>query len=218
MPPSPPTPRSPPPSIWCRGRRQRPALLAPSHPAGLRQATVDLWTPLLWMPRRQGPASLMVPVWPAVLWMEMRLGALRVPRRQWPASRGLPRRLEVLLREVEAEAEAVASSDQDLAMAALMAAAVASLWDSHSCQRPAAAETFSGASASRCVAPKCEGLDIVCRKACTLPTSPPPTLAAQPCACAAIQLRTRRPVVALLLELLPTSGPTVGWQLTRPLL
>ena len=43
----------------------------------------------------------MVPVWPAVLWMEMRLGALRVPRRQWPASRGLPRRLEVLLREVE---------------------------------------------------------------------------------------------------------------------
>ena len=57
---------------------------------------MHLWTPLLWMPRRQGPASLMVPVWPAVLWMEMRLGALRVPRRQWPASRGLPRRLEVL--------------------------------------------------------------------------------------------------------------------------
>ena len=93
---------------------------------------MDLWTPLLWMPRRQGPASLMVPVWPAVLWMEMRLGALRVPRRQWPASRGLPRRLEVLLREVEAEAEAVA-----LAMAALVAAAVASLWESPSCQRPA---------------------------------------------------------------------------------
>ena len=75
----------------------------------------------------------MVPVWPAVLWMEMRLGALRVPRRQWPASRGLPRRLEVLLREVEAEAEAVVA----LMAAALMAAAVASLWESPSCQRPA---------------------------------------------------------------------------------
>ena len=49
----------------------------------------------LWMLRRQGRASVMLPVWPAaaVLWMEMRLGALRVPRRQWPASRGLPRRL-----------------------------------------------------------------------------------------------------------------------------
>ena len=88
---------------------------------------MDLWTPLLWMPRRQGPASLMVPVWPP------RLGALRVPRRQWPASRGLPRRLEVLLREVEAEAEAVVA----LMAAALMAAAVASLCESPSCQRPA---------------------------------------------------------------------------------
>ena len=67
--------------------------------------------------------------------MENRLGSLRVTRRQWPAKRGLPRRLEVLLRKVEAEAEAVA-----LAMAALVplvAAAVASLWESPSCQRPA---------------------------------------------------------------------------------
>ena len=50
----------------------------------------------LWMLRRQGRASLMLPVSPAVLWMGMQLAALRVPRRQWPASGGLPRRLGVL--------------------------------------------------------------------------------------------------------------------------
>ena len=45
----------------------------------------------LWMLRRQGRASLMVP---AVLWVEMRLGALRVPG-GWgaAAARGLLRRL-----------------------------------------------------------------------------------------------------------------------------
>ena len=50
----------------------------------------------LWMLRRQGRASLMLPVSPAVLWMGMRLGALRVPRRQWLAAGGLPRRVGAL--------------------------------------------------------------------------------------------------------------------------